>query len=99
MTLTRNQREAIHLFGAFTAGAFDFWTLTGSPKASCRAHILTVLHGRKVPQRDAGISALRDAFADVFKAAGQECRAGQDELIANLCTASGAYTPGKPFAE
>ena len=61
--LTRNQREAIHLFGVYTAGRFDFYALAGGPMAGCRAHILSALADRRVPQKDAGITALREAFA------------------------------------
>lgn len=54
--------KAVKLLGAYTAGRFDIWLLAGSSKASCRAHVMSVLIGHKVPQSKAGINAMRAAF-------------------------------------
>lgn len=59
--LTESQKEAIRLLGIYTAERFDF-QLWGPAKASCRAHILSALMGECVPQRKAGITALRSAL-------------------------------------
>ena len=100
--LTRNQRHAIHLFGAHTAGAFTFWQLAGSPKASCRAAILSALRGMRVVQAKAGVTALRDAFAEFLLEPAERaflCAAAAEDTIARLCRESGAYTPGRCFVE
>lgn len=59
--------------------------------------MLSVLTGTRVPQAKAGISTLRAAFAELFATAGEQCRAGEDQKIADLCTLSGAYNRGGPF--
>jgi hypothetical protein len=59
---TEPTMEAIRLLGIYTAGRFDIWALAGHAKASCRAHVLSVLTGIKTPQSKAGVNALREAF-------------------------------------
>lgn len=54
--------EAIRLLGAYTGGRFDIWLLAGGSKASCRAHVMSVLTGQRVPQSKAGVNAIRSAF-------------------------------------
>lgn len=60
--LSPNQLEALRLLGAYTAGRFDIWMLAGSSKASCRAHIMTALEGKKMPQSKSGVNAITAAF-------------------------------------
>ena len=60
--MNQNVAEALRLYSAYTAGRFNAWDLAGSAKASCRAHIMSALYGRKVPQREAGVTAIREAF-------------------------------------
>lgn len=80
-------KDAIKLLGVYTAGSFDVWMLAGSSKATCRAHVMSALYGRKVPQREAGVTAMREAFhalafnhdAPNFKAA--ECLAAREEAF------------------
>jgi hypothetical protein len=43
-----NVKEAIRLLGTYTAGRFDIWMLSGSAKASCRAHVMSTLLGVRV---------------------------------------------------
>jgi len=59
-TLTPNQIEAVRLLGVYTAGRFDAYILSGSAKASCRAHVMGTLVGAKVPQSKAGVTVLRE---------------------------------------
>jgi hypothetical protein len=93
--LTEAEREAVRLFGVYTAGRFNFWTLAGNPKATCRAHILSALRGRKATQREAGLTALREAFAAFLLPGVDLCRAGLEEEVVRLCRESGAYTRGR----
>lgn len=60
--LTDNQKEAIRLLGAYTAGRFDIWELAGNAKASCRAHIMSALNGKRTPQSKSGVYAMYEAF-------------------------------------
>ena len=54
--------SALEVLSAYTAGRLDIWALAGNARASCRAHVLSVLTGRKVPQSQSGITAIRSAF-------------------------------------
>lgn len=65
--MTADQIEAVRLLGAYTAGTYDLWSLAGPAKASCRAHIMSALQGRKVPQKESGVTMLRSAFYAVFQ--------------------------------
>lgn len=82
--MNTNTREAIRLLGAYTAGRFDIWILAGSARASCRAHVLSALTGKKVPQRMAGVTALRSAFYTALEIAG-ECEAHREENFVAAC--------------
>jgi hypothetical protein len=74
--------EAIRLLGVYTAGRFDIWLLAGQPKASCRAHIMSVLTGIKTPQRKAGVNALREAFYLAGGIEGDCLAAKEDNFLA-----------------
>lgn len=82
--LTDAGREALRRFGAFTQGRFTFWTLAGGSYAGLRVHVLTALWGRKVTQREAGITVLTEALMPVLLPAGHGlCRAAaESEFIA-----------------
>ena len=74
-----NLKEALRLLYIYLGGRGGyFWALAGRPKASCRAHILSALHGRRVPQSKAGVNALE---RDLFEAAGIQgsCPAVREE--------------------
>lgn len=60
--LNPNELEALRLTGVYTAGHFDLWTLVGPAKATCRAHIMSVLRGHRVPQARAGITVLQSTL-------------------------------------
>lgn len=77
--LTDAQREALRRFGVLTQGRFSFWTLAGNHMAGNRVHVLTALWGRKVTQREAGITVLTDALMAVLVPAGHGlCRAAAE---------------------
>jgi hypothetical protein len=73
-----NTQEAIHWLGVYTNGHFDIWMLAGSAKASCRAHVMSVLLGVKTPQSKAGVTALREAFYQAGNIQG-DCLAAKEE--------------------
>ncbi len=60
-----NIREAVRLLGVYTAGRFDIWALAGPARASCRAHVMSVLTGTRTPQAKAGVTMMREAFYTV----------------------------------
>lgn len=70
-------REATRLLKVYTAGSFDFWVLAGPAKASCRAHIASVLAGKRVPQSKAGVTVLREQFHRISEPAG-DCLAARE---------------------
>ena len=53
-------KEALRLLGIYTTGRFDIWALAGDAKASCRAHVMSALLGRKVPRSKSGVTAIRE---------------------------------------
>ena len=65
-----NVRKALNLLRVYTADTYDIWALSGSSKASCRAHIMSALEGTRVPQSKAGVNALRSAFEGALGAHG-----------------------------
>jgi hypothetical protein len=75
---TNGIMEAIRLLGAYTAGRFDIWMLSGSQKASCRAHLMSTLLGVKTPQSKSGVTALREAFYRAGNITG-DCLAAKEE--------------------
>ncbi len=60
--LQPHEFQAVKLLSAYTAGRFDIWTIAGPRRASCRAHVMSVLLNRKTPQAQSGVNAIRDAF-------------------------------------
>lgn len=81
--------EAVRLLGAYTAGWFTPWTLAGPRKASCRAHIMSVLVGERVPQGRAGVNALREELYRQAGVAG-ECAAEREDGLVAFCKAVAA---------
>jgi hypothetical protein len=79
-----NLSEAIRLLGVYTAGRFDVWMLAGGAKASCRAHVLSVLTGARVPQSKAGVNALRAALNEAANITG-DCIAHREENFVTFC--------------
>jgi hypothetical protein len=76
--------EAIRLLGIYTAGRYDIWVLAGRAKASCRAHVLSTLLGKTVPQSKAGVNAIRDAFYSACKITG-ETPSEREQNFAHVC--------------
>lgn len=54
--------NGISLVHTYTAGRFDLWALSGDSKASCRAHVLSVLQGANVPKSRASLTVLTQAL-------------------------------------
>lgn len=72
--------EACRLLAAYTAYRIDPWILAGPAKASCRAHVMSALMGRRMPQSKSGVSALKDELhrrAGIEKTA-DSCSASRD---------------------
>lgn len=60
--MNANLVQAVSLLGIYTARRYSFWFLAGPSKASCRAHIMSALLGRKATQRESGVCAMRAEF-------------------------------------
>ena len=76
--------EAVRLLGAYTAGRFEVWELAGPAKASCRAHVMSALMGRKIPQAKSGVNAILEAFFARLEIDGS-CRAVQEDNFVTVC--------------
>ena len=76
--------EAIRVLGIYTAGRFDAWMLAGSARASCRAHVMSTLLNRRVPQSQSGVNAIRDAFYRECGIDG-ECPSEREEKLRAFC--------------
>lgn len=81
-------KEAIRVLGAYTAGRFDLWILSGNPKARARAHIMSVLMDHDMPQSKSGINAMRETFYAKLGITG-ECLAEREEQFIKVCKESG----------
>ena len=84
--LTLQQKRALFALGVYTAWRFDVWALAGSCKAGCRAHILSELAGKRVPQSQSGVNALRAALYEVTNPDGA-CEAAREESFRSWCHA------------
>ncbi len=80
--MTNNEREGLRLLGVYTAGRFDIWMLAGNAKASCRAHVMSVLTGERTPQSKAGVNAMVAAFHALAGVAGKgSCAAIREDMF------------------
>ena len=86
MDADNNLREAVRLLDVYSGGngRFDVWAIAGRSRASCRAHVMSVLQGRKIPQSKSGVYDLRAAL---WQAAGIDggCIAEKDERFTDFC--------------
>lgn len=71
--MTTNEREGLRLLGVYTADKFTFWSLAGRARASCRAHIMGALLGRRATQAESGVFALQREFERLYPV--KTCRA------------------------
>ena len=76
--------EAIRVLGIYTAGSYNICDLSGPRHASQRAHVLSTLQARTVPQSKAGVNAIRDAFWSACQITG-ECPAHRESNFAEFC--------------
>ncbi len=74
--------NALRLISSYTAGSMELWALAGQPKASCRAHVMSALLGRKATQRESGVGALRSALYEALFVKGQHDTAREDDFRA-----------------
>lgn len=81
IAVTTATKDALRVLAAYTAGRFDLWALAGGPRASSRAHVMSILQGRRVPQAQSGVTALRSAFYEALGVTG-DCEAiREDDFI------------------
>ncbi len=78
--------EAIRVLGIYTAGRFDVWALAGSARASCRAHVMSTLLNRRVPQSQAGVNAIQAAFYSACQITGETPNEREENLRAFCAT-------------
>ena len=61
-TMQQSTLDGLSWLSVYTAGSMHIWAMAGGSKASCRAHVMGALLGRKVPQAKAGVNAIREEF-------------------------------------
>lgn len=101
-----NFREAAVLLHSYTGHTGDFWRLMGPANVGARQQIMSKLMGRKVAQKDCGITVIRDLFHDHIGAAQWErtCDADRDakfavwlnDFIAGKAPETNVPTPTRP---
>jgi len=79
--------KAIRLLGTYTANRFDIWILAGNARASCRAHVMSELLGKKTPQSKSGVNVIQDEFERQTKITGS-CTADWDTKFREFCRQS-----------
>lgn len=88
-----NLHEAVRLLGTYTAGRFDIWMLAGNAKRTCRQHVMTVLingkDGKKIPQKDCGVTMIRTKFYDLVQPQG-DCLAARETYFIQWCRSVGS---------
>lgn len=76
--LKLEEREFLRLLSVYTNGSFNTFALSGSAKASCRAHCMSALRGKRVPQKDSGVTTLREELFRITDPDG-DCLAAREE--------------------
>jgi hypothetical protein len=80
---TRNIRGAIQYVAGYTGQRFDLYAFAGRGRAEHRAHVLATLFGvPRVPQKEAGMHALTDAFYRALEVTGECLAAKEKDFIA-----------------
>ena len=82
--MTSNEKEFVRLIGVYTARRFCTWQLAGQSKASCRADIMSALHGARVPQSKAGVTVIESAVHSLFDTQGRCIAARESDLIRKI---------------
>lgn len=91
MKTSDSTRAAVKLLGAYTAGQFTLWSLAGPRRASCRAHVMGALHGKKMPQSQSGVTAIRAEFYARLPVSG-DCEALREDSFIAICRELAAET-------
>lgn len=86
--------EAVRVLGIYTAGSYRVWNLMGPAKATCRAHVMSALLGKRVPQARAGVNAISAELCRQFEVAEGSLSATEDR-IEQLCKAVAGGVPCK----
>jgi hypothetical protein len=86
-----NLEETLRLIGTYTAGRYDLWVLAGNAKASVRAHIMSVLLGKKTPQAKSGVNALQSELYKQLGIPEKECSAVREDWFRAICRFCSPY--------
>lgn len=71
--------KALALLRGYTAGSMRLWDIAGRTHAAARAHVMAALRGKdRVPQSEAGVYRLREAFYAAMGIKG-ECEAARED--------------------
>lgn len=82
-----NTKEGLRLLGVYTAGYFDVWRLAGNARASVRAHIMSALMGKRMPQSKSGIHAIQEHLYVVCGIEGT-CPADREDKLRDFAKAN-----------
>lgn len=80
-TLSELERSGMHFLEVYTGGRYDINTLAGPANASRRAHIMSALYGKRIPQAKSGINAMWGAFFVIAGVDGNCIRHREDAFI------------------
>lgn len=75
---TQNELSFLKTLGYYTGGFFDVFRLAGPANARYRVHVMSELHGVKVPQSKAGITTIREELFRITNPLG-DCLAVREE--------------------
>ena len=79
-------KQAIKVLGTYSAGRYDVWSLAGSARASCRAHVMSTLLGVKTPRSKSGVNAIRQEFYDRLGITGTGgCPSEREDSFIAIC--------------
>jgi hypothetical protein len=84
--------ETLRIIGIYTAGRYDIWMLAGSSKASCRAHVMSVLCGVKTPQSKSGVNAIQAKLFSELGIPEAECTAVREDYFRDIARHISPYS-------
>ena len=77
--MTAAQIKALDFLNIYTGGSFQISRLAGKCNSSCRVHIMSALHERRVSVSESGVNAIEKDFLKISGVNTNACRAVIEE--------------------
>lgn len=77
-----NLKEGLRVLHVYTAGSFNFYTLSGAAKKTARKHVMEALLEQKTPIAKCGINTMRQAFHEALSVQPNCIAREDDEFVA-----------------